>query len=587
MPALWPQFIANVTANISGRSFDNASLPGAIPPRENINASNPNFAVTQDSFGLPSGRRGFGKMIAEEYIAAIKTAQTPFGATHFTNAAADEALKIAYAEVFERIYREGDLDLIDTKDAAGNILKMGKESHPAFEDLCPDPIEPPDPIEEQKKQKIKFDKFIEKYENDSDMNLYSFINYEFHCIEDGQPQEEVEILFANRLLRQFEKITGTNAKLKYFEWVKSLGKKLYEDEGYEYYYWSFRTAAVGTYPYFNVPNSARISITNAGYEWESFVDNVSDIVLGAIHAAYPEYTVTSEGSSETSYVVTDIESRFNFYGDVSSLKLNVPWPYDPIERPECPLSIKKIQIARDVETEPTRPKLLTKSIVTLFSYDSTAIQSTYASYYLGALPLSTKNSAYIENKYKELELKNKWFKIPNITSASDLNDLKAKMPSGGTLYKFTIQNAIDAKEAADECDDAEEGVEIDFNYQGGDPYDELASATITYWYSHIIQPFNKMPAALPALVDLPLTGVYIPIYYGSVRRLGKDLRRALNTGKSFNKLPATQPPAAAIATALAASYAKHLLEFKLIYLGGIPVPPVPYVPMVGFVPVVF
>ena len=584
MPALWPQFIANVTANISGRNFDNASLPGAIPPRENINVSNPNFAVTQDSFGLPSGRRGFGRMIAEEYISAIKTAQTPFGATHFTNAAADEALKIAYAEVFERIYREGDLDLIDTKDAAGNILKMGKESHPAFEDLCPDPIEPPDPIEEQKKEKIKLDKFIEKYENDSNMNLSSFINYEFHCIEDGQPQWEVEILFANRLLRQFQKITGTVAKLRFFNWVESLGKKIYKDTDNSYYYSSFRYKAVGVYPYFNVPNSARTSITNAGYEWKSFVDSVSNIILEAIYAAYPPYTVVTNAGSTT--VITDIESRFNRYGDVSDLKLNVPWPYNPTERPECPLSVKKIQIARDVETEPTRPKLLTKSVITLFSYDDTAISSEYA-FYNVYRPLSTKTPTYIKSKYEELELKNKWFKIPNITSSSDLNDLKAKMPYGGTLYKFTIQSAIDAKEAADECDDAEEGVEIDFDYQGGDPYDELALATITYWYSHIVQPFNKMPATLPALIDLPLTGIYVPIYYGSVRRLGKDLRRSLNTGKSFDKLPATQPPAAAIATALAASYAKHLLEFKLIYLGGIPVPLVPFVPMVGFVPLVF
>ena len=83
-----------------------------------------------------------------------------------------------------------------------------------------------------------------------------------------------------------------------------------------------------------------------------------------------------------------------------------------------------------------------------------------------------------------------------------------------------------------------------------------------------------------------MTGLYIPIYYGSPKRLGNNLRKAWNTGKTFNKLPATQPPALAVATAVAACYALHLLEFKLLYLGGIPTPAGP-VPMVGFVPVVF
>ena len=42
-----------------------------------------------------------------------------------------------------------------------------------------------------------------------------------------------------------------------------------------------------------------------------------------------------------------------------------------------------------------------------------------------------------------------------------------------------------------------------------------------------------------------------------------------------------------VATALSVAYAKHLMELKFIYLGGIPVPLVPYVPMIGFVPNVF
>jgi hypothetical protein len=46
------------------------------------------------------------------------------------------------------------------------------------------------------------------------------------------------------------------------------------------------------------------------------------------------------------------------------------------------------------------------------------------------------------------------------------------------------------------------------------------------------------------------------------------------------------PPALAVSTAVAAAYMLHLLEFKLLYLGGIPTPAGP-VPMIGIVPVVF
>ncbi|NCV19742.1 MAG: hypothetical protein EBW42_13500, partial [Rhodobacterales bacterium] len=125
-------------------------------------------------------------------------------------------------------------------------------------------------------------------------------------------------------------------------------------------------------------------------------------------------------------------------------------------------------------------------------------------------------------------------------------------------------------------------------YEGfnGDPYMMMARVTIAYWYACIVQPFKKSPSAPPALIVPPLGGIYIPIYYGSANRLANHLRRAWNTGKSFSKLPAKQPPAIAVSTAVAGAYAIHLLEFKLLYLGGIPTPAGP-VPMVGFVPVVF
>ena len=88
------------------------------------------------------------------------------------------------------------------------------------------------------------------------------------------------------------------------------------------------------------------------------------------------------------------------------------------------------------------------------------------------------------------------------------------------------------------------------------------------------------------MINAPLGGLYIPIYYGSANRLANNLRKAWSTGKTFSVIPALQPPALATSAAVAGAYALHLLEFKLLYLGGIPTPVGP-VPMVGFVPVVF
>jgi hypothetical protein len=114
----------------------------------------------------------------------------------------------------------------------------------------------------------------------------------------------------------------------------------------------------------------------------------------------------------------------------------------------------------------------------------------------------------------------------------------------------------------------------------------MAGITIAYWYACLVKPFAPSPSALPALIPPPLTGIYIPIYYGGKKRLANNLRKAWNTGKTFSVLPVPQPPALAVSVAVAAAYALHLLEFKLLYLGGIPTPVGP-VPMVGIVPVVF
>ena len=74
----------------------------------------------------------------------------------------------------------------------------------------------------------------------------------------------------------------------------------------------------------------------------------------------------------------------------------------------------------------------------------------------------------------------------------------------------------------------------------------------------LVKPFAPSPSALPALIPPPLTGIYIPIYYGGKKRLAKNLRKAWNTGKTFSIIPAPMPPALAVSTAVAAAYTLHL-----------------------------
>lgn len=592
MPALWPQFIANVSTSIAGQEFKN---PGAIandPPRIG-SENNPNFGVDYVPLVTPSGRRDFGEMVAKEYISAIKTAQTPLGATHNSITPADQAFILAYGEAFERLYRDGDLDLIDTKDADGNIIKVGKESSEAFEDLCPDPIEVPDPIEEEKKRKKRFDAFIEKYKEDPELNLHKFIFSQFHCIEDGQPQDEVEKLFATKLIREFEAIGPATDKIKYYNWVIRLGSLKYKEKTSSFYVSEFRSRADGSYPFFNLKTKVAADIIAAGYNNPGeLINNIVSLFISAVATAYPKYTeqrftgnyVNGKKKFEP-FEVININDRILRGAQVPII---TPWPFDPDENPECPLSNNKIQVAYDVDS--SKPKILTSDVIAFLSYDETARnvynytgeREEWYTYY-------KKDATYVDNKYNETEYKRRWLGVPSVNGNDTIETLKQKMklPAAGTLFKFNVQSAIDAKAIADECDANEIKPDIGYDYPSGDPYEELAAATITYWYSHLIQPFKPMPAMLPALASQPLGGIYIPIYYGSQTRLAKGLRRALNSGKSFDKVPATQPPAVTIATALASVYSLHLLEFKLLYLGGIPVPLVPFIPMVGFVPLVF
>ena len=571
MPALWPTFIPALASDIAGQSFTKPGgamvsyeLPKVgtdqvpiFPPSkeliESVKPGNPvNANLTTDPTSMInainlsplSGRYDFGVRVAERYLEATKSlAQTPFGAVHTNNPGAEFILKQGYGLVFERILKEGDIPLLDQKDENGNVIEQGKESHPDYADFCPGPIEPPDPVEEQKKLDKKFDKFVDEKKDDSYWDLYKFRFFEFPCLSGNETQSELENLFAARLIEQYK---TSNDKDEFKLWAECLGSKKYKDS----------TLSISDKPYPNISTSTRADITAAGYNWQSLADNVSDLFIAGI-----------EGNGPTL---------------------------------ECPLNEWKIQVAYDFEHAPPenpskRPKILTSNVVATFSWYPGLRQGSF-SYLNGSAitaPKWIKTPNWIETVYEKGEWENHWRKVPEdkIRQASRASDpgeelLKIDPKLGGTLFKFQMKEALDAKKVADDCEAIEPSSNINYNWPGGDPYEEMAAVTIAYWYACLVKPFAPTPSALPALIPPPLTGIYIPLYYGSKKRLANNLRKAWNTGKTFSVLPAPMPPALAVSTAVAAAYALHLLEFKLLYLGGIPTPVGP-VPMVGFVPVVF
>jgi hypothetical protein len=119
-----------------------------------------------------------------------------------------------------------------------------------------------------------------------------------------------------------------------------------------------------------------------------------------------------------------------------------------------------------------------------------------------------------------------------------------------------------------------------------DGYFVMAGGIIDYWKSTIIQPLSSTPPVYPCIITLPQMGIYTPIYYGSQARLGDYLRRSFNSGKRFKSPVEIKIAAKIVASALAFSFAMHLLELKFIYKGGIPTSGGP-VPMIGFIPLVY
>ena len=594
---MWPKFIPDLANTITSQQF---TKPGGaivsydLPefksevgnPLNNSLKSNKADYVNAINPNPLSGRYDFGVQVAEHYIEAVKNnAQTHVAEFHINNGAAEMLLKQGYGIAFERLLREGDVPLMDQYDEDGNLIEMGKESHPAYADFCPEVEQPSaEELAELEKENDKaFNQFVDAAKDEYD--LYKFKFFQFPCISGNETQDELEKIFASRLLQQFERITNKNTKWEFYIWLACLGSENYSNSS------GFGSGWSGM-PYPNVNTTARNDIEDAGYDWKQLVDNVSTLCIEAIHEVHPE----EEENTWTFFNTSLLRNRIKKDPTGS---ITLPHELD------CPLNEYKIQVAYDFEHYPPenpsqRPKVLTSNVVATFSWYPGVRSGNFTANADGVItnaPKFIKSKNWVKNKYEKDEWEKKWRKVPKskLMAASRKADsqkafFEINPKPEGTLFKFEYHRAKCAKKKAEECE--EDLLAVDHPWKGsfkgyaGDPYMMMARVTIAYWYACIVKPFKPTPSAPPALIAPPLTGIYIPIYYGSANRLANNLRKAWNTGKTFSKLPATQPPAFAVSTAVAGAYALHLLEFKLLYLGGIPTPAGP-VPMVGFVPIVF
>ena len=643
MPANWGAFIPALANTLQSQQF---TKPGGAKnelgigsydrPEQKSEVGNPanlvlksNEADYVNAFDKEplSGRYDFGKQVAQHYLDAVKgLATTHVGATHTNNPAAETILKEGYGIAFERLLREGDIPLQDQFDEDGNLTEMGKESHPAYADFCPE-VEEPDAealakIEEE--NRIAFNKFTSE-ENVQNYNLYKYKFYQFPCLSGAESQEELEVIFTNRILLGYEFMQSNNERWEYFVWVCHLGKENYNNNS-----GGFNQ----NNQYKNLNSKCREDIEEAGYDYKLLADNVSALSKAGILAAHPK----NENDWGTTGTNSELEKRIK---RPPTKPLQFPTIKNKDEKeiiPDiCPINPYKIQVARDFEKDSgdyvnQRPKILTMNVVATFTYYPN-MRTTY-SFGTSADPYVTNNEKalfqknrikydktnnWVKNKYRDNEYEKKWRRTPPqnkldaaARASDDLKFMGKSKPGyaflalgwngdnfsggeAGTAYKYEYHRALCAIKAAENCEEPMTEVAHPWDPSGetpggktysGDPYMMMARVTIAYWYACIVKPFTPSPSAPPALIPPPLTGIYIPIYYGSANRLANNLRRAWNTGKSF-ATPGTQAPASnATATAVAGAYALHLLEFKLLYLGGIPTPVGP-VPMVGFVPIVF
>lgn len=611
MPAKWPLFINNVSAKLASRSAKSMGLPPD-----------------------PPGIVDFATFLADEYVNAVATAQTPFGNTH-SNAGKKTVLEAGFDKAFKKLYTDYTTSLEDRKslsqyqsiteilpeadltfDAHCEIEKWTSENtdtlqkfnyYPLYESTCPVPYPEEDPNDTTNDGDIDFSVVTKA---SSDINSQSHNYVVRFIIKKFNPEQSFKIRYTINEIEQPLLTIGT---------VGSGGLSAGSGSG----------AGVGAEAFtsLNVPQEPG----KYTYSFKEILDISGETSIKKINRT-KSITIGDGGVLEK---LSDIDTKLQ--GDAADYPESITKPVrntipDLTEEEKVDVLVNRILTLNDnskgyklwVEllkygTEiPYRYRGLARKIYDKIESLERAWRSAEKnernrvkdaggnSYSLTSKliipPLSTDdyqiNQYVFQEEHKQrpeeipAEIKQGLIKAFTYVSKIDGNILTYANRVGRTwrkrekdaLYKKEQERWWETQKKW--ANYMEEVNSQDQEEDGEDPYEIMAGAIIKYWQSAALQPFKKTPPIPPCNITAPLGGTFAPIYYGSKSMLANDLRRAWNNGKFF-EVPASTPVAAKlVATAVAAACAKHLLQLKFLYLGGISTPGGP-IPMVGFMPVAF
>lgn len=595
MPAQWPLFINNVSSKLASRSS--------------------------------KGPDDFGEYVATEYFNAVKTAQTPFGNLH--SSGQKTVLEIGFKKAFNDLFKSATPSLEDKiKDATYADLLEGI------------------PVPKKYNAAAEFRKWvISKGDALPNTNFYEF----FPPKPEPSVSELTSADVFGSAVEQAQPVltfTGKNGLAPYrFTYTLNDGEpiELTSDEyGFANLYVPFDTPGKLKYTLINVVDSAFPDTQhklNQTVEINIPTDSTrpSEVINGTVK---PKLVLTEEEKLEliVKRVLYQNDGDIRFVRFLTRFSLGYEKEYGKKVADECArilgvadrktivsqITTKYTNIYNTKSQVPTRQTAysinkeyellianeryaLKTSLVSFLSKKDAIIQSEADAEYLRVnsnLKTTLKNP--LNKKIIQLEhLDDKdvfpsWLtdfficKLCYVKGIDDITIIKHSTASSANenerieakrkLYKIDRDKYTELQKqwinelAISEKKDAdpEDGKD--------DPYDIMASAIINYWMSCAVAPFKSAPPVPPCLIPTP--GTYIPLYYGSKKSLAKDLRRAWNTGKLAKAEPLLQPATKAVATAVAAACAKHILQLKFIYMGQIPTPGGP-VPMIGFVPTAF
>jgi hypothetical protein len=492
-----------------------------------------NYIVSQSA---PNAKK-FGEFVASEYISAVSSSTSIYGQKH---QGSSFNLKNPYGTEFDRLQNEnkvtgnidgtGDLDppVENLVDGDGKEIPFtGKASDPDSTNPAEPNPEYADPDMTEVSEPVIDPEEMRKFldEHGSTYNLYKYRYFEFG-LDGSETNSQLASIISNRILFSFLLETSGSKRKKMYNWIKSIG--------------TLQLHATNI----TINNKRKAfeskledSLNDNGYDVDYIIDKVRWRTLNKLAISY------------------DVSSFYAIY-EAAGNGLPTEMKYNSGKKD---FRIRVIQEPFDKDNESDDYKespVITKEFIVYFT-DRNNLEIS-----------SDWSESKAESKYSTSELKNKWCKIETVSTADDVVNKKNR----AAPYMFTRQRTVDAL------------AELEDDSGKDDPYMNLAVATIDYWKTTSVQPLASNPPALPCLSNLPLGGTYIPVYYGNKNKLAEDIRKALNSGKESNN---KQEAALKTAKALSLAYARHLMSLKFIYQGGIPVPLVPYVPMLGFVPNVF